>query len=287
MKWFKHDTDGNRSDKMAFIFAEFGLEGYARWIIMLEEVGAEMDETDNTSLTLPVTEWCKRLRSRPKPLLKLLGRLQDVMKDSDFSATIGGRSCSEVAQKLLRSSEEKQLLETTDFRSLTISIPNLLRKRDDTSRKVRNRSGKSHSQSVEREVDKEEELRLREEARVRDPVDNSNRNGKTPPASSTQVESKSPEDTGEDFIDQVRGFLDQTAEILTTPNGTCKLSENDVTGLRCDLVVRGSMDGLDDLLYGPKSLNQAKQDGRLWKDDGLKNPVGWLRNQIRARKKPP
>lgn len=137
MKWFKHDTDGYRSESMALILAEYGLEGYGRWMFILEMVAEKMDETGRCSLTLPVSEWTRRLRTRPEVLQKFLRSCSEVLQKSDFSAT------------------------TADG-SLTITIPNLLKKRDEYSRKsgqtpdsrVRVKS-KSKSKSKSKEVDTE------------------------------------------------------------------------------------------------------------------------------------
>lgn len=135
MRWFKHDTDGHRSPGMIKLIEEFGVEGYGRWLILLEIVAERMDESDSCSVTLSVSEWCRRLRTRPKVLEKFLRSCSEVGEKSDFSATPAGTS-------------------------LTIAIPNLLKKRDEYTSRIGTLSGQTLPKIKKKSKDKEKEREI-------------------------------------------------------------------------------------------------------------------------------
>jgi hypothetical protein len=134
VKWFKHDTDGHRSEGLLFIKEKYGREWVCRWFEILEMVAEKMDETDRCHLELPVSEWCKRLDCTAK---KLSSFLEDGVKTLSLAY--------------------EQRTET-----LVIIIPNLLKKRDKYSSDMSREKSETYSQkkiqiqSKEEDTEKEE-----------------------------------------------------------------------------------------------------------------------------------
>jgi uncharacterized phage protein (TIGR02220 family) len=108
MKWFKHDTDCYLSEGLCAFQEKTGWEGYGRWFRLLEIVAAKMDKSDRHSATYSDRYWQKQLGFyHRRSLIHWL----------------------EIAVNLLRISFEcKDNL-------ITIYIPNLLKKRDEYSKK--------------------------------------------------------------------------------------------------------------------------------------------------------
>lgn len=109
IKWFKHDTDGNRSEAISKIKAEFGLEGVARWYFLLEAVAEKMDETDRCFLELSIQDFMAILDIKREKLFR---------KFAQFLENFGGNSV-EFRENFCR-----------------ISIPNLLKKRDNHTKNL-------------------------------------------------------------------------------------------------------------------------------------------------------
>jgi hypothetical protein len=152
MRWYKRDCDSYRSTSGLQVLEILGLEGYARWAILLEIIGEEMDgETPNASRTMPVSEWCRLLRCRPKQLEKLLGTLTEVAQKL-------GRSHSEVAQELLFFSVQNGM-------NLTIGEPKMLLKMDDTTQRVRRKSEHNAAQ-----IEIESKIEIKKEKEKKDIV---------------------------------------------------------------------------------------------------------------------
>lgn len=107
MKWFRHMTDASQDPFMRVIRCEFGLEGIARWWILLETVAANMDKTDRCGIALPWSEWQRILVGKRKKLDTYLLRIEFLRKiDLEENGNI-----------------------------LEIRIPNLLKIRDEYTRK--------------------------------------------------------------------------------------------------------------------------------------------------------
>lgn len=109
MKWFKHDTDARESEKMMPLIQEFGLLGYARWFILLEIIAEKMDKTDRCHVRYPSLKWGKLLQLKQKKL--------------------------EIFLELCENSLETKIERSGLF--IKISVPNLLKKRDEYSKKSR------------------------------------------------------------------------------------------------------------------------------------------------------
>lgn len=107
MRWFKHMTDASDDEFLVQLESEFGLEGYARWWKLLEAVASHMDGTKRTSAAYPWSKWCLILRAKREKLGRFLEHLANQHRIN--------------------------LKQTGDI--LEISVPKLLKFRDEYSRK--------------------------------------------------------------------------------------------------------------------------------------------------------
>lgn len=114
MRWFKHLTGAHQDEKMARLVSELGLEGYGFYWLILETIAGQIEAGSNrTALTYPVAFWRKITGFSPKKLRNFAG------------------ICSEIGIFSAEFSEN----------SLTIDIPNILKYRDEWSRKKVKNSG--------------------------------------------------------------------------------------------------------------------------------------------------
>lgn len=107
MKWFKHDTDASLSEGMDKLVELGGWESYGRWFRVLEIVASKMDESDRCFAEFSVKKWCQMLGFSPK-------------KFQNFT---------EILQKFCQTSVVFQ------EKFCRIEIPNLLKKKDEYSKK--------------------------------------------------------------------------------------------------------------------------------------------------------
>lgn len=75
MKWFRHQTDAHDDEFIEEMMAEFGLESYARWWLLLEAIGAQMDRSNKCSVSYSWVKWQKVLMGKRKKLEKWLSFL--------------------------------------------------------------------------------------------------------------------------------------------------------------------------------------------------------------------
>lgn len=61
MKWFKHMSDMSHDPKIQNVEKWYGLEGYARWLKILEIIASDMNESDRCEVTLDERIWKDRL----------------------------------------------------------------------------------------------------------------------------------------------------------------------------------------------------------------------------------
>lgn len=108
MKWFKHDTDCDKSEGLVDMIHKFGWAYYGRWFRLLEIVASKMDETDKCHAEFPIKEWCKLLSISKK---LFIGWCMDNDKLRKTKTIING--------DLMR-----------------IEIPNLLKKRDNHTKNL-------------------------------------------------------------------------------------------------------------------------------------------------------
>jgi hypothetical protein len=155
VKWFKHDVDGNRSEGLAKLRAAMGWPWLARWYVVLEMVAEKMDETNRCHLELPMSDWCSRLDCSQSDLWRFF----DVCRNWLHCSVETVEGSAQPAANLRASSmtspcilHDKSVTSpcivrrnspTSRSKVVRISIPNLLTKKDEYSRKVRRKSGQN------------------------------------------------------------------------------------------------------------------------------------------------
>lgn len=161
MKWFKHLSNAHEDEFCSFVLDRFGLDGYARWWILLETIAAQMDETDRCWAQYPVTKWCSILRGKRKILHEFImtaesmGKLTAVCipheqhEASHDSGLVSG-SKREVTGKQSESNWKANGL------LLKIEVKNLLKIRDNYTRNLQQSS--NQEVEVEEEVEEKESL---------------------------------------------------------------------------------------------------------------------------------
>jgi len=80
MKWFKHDTDCDRSEGLTSLICEFGWAGYGRWFRLLEIVASKMDGSDRCWAEYPTKEWRQLLGLKQKKLSLFLKQTENKLK---------------------------------------------------------------------------------------------------------------------------------------------------------------------------------------------------------------
>ena len=119
MKWFKHDTDGDRSAGLSYLIDQMGCAGYGRWFRLLEIVAEKMDSTDRCHVEYSPKKWCSLLGVKQKQLVLFLELTENKLKTKiTYSENI-----------------------------IKIEIPNLLKKRDDYSKKSGQKPDKEDTKS--------------------------------------------------------------------------------------------------------------------------------------------
>jgi len=134
MKWFKHDTDCDRSEGLSFLIDQEGFSGYGRWFRLLEIVAEKMDKTDRCHAEYSIQKWCSLLGLKQKKLISFLELTENKLKTKVFSY-----------ENIIK-----------------IEIPNLLNKRDNYTKDFQETSKKLPSKNKikkeDTETDKEEDM---------------------------------------------------------------------------------------------------------------------------------
>jgi hypothetical protein len=130
MRWIKHLTGAHQDEKMARLVAELGLEGYGFYWLVLETVAGQIEAgSDRTSVSYPIAFWRKTTGFSIKKLRIFVENCADLgIIAADFSEN-----------------------------SLTISIPNILKYRDEWSRKKGQNSGVTPEQLRSKDSDTDTE----------------------------------------------------------------------------------------------------------------------------------
>lgn len=80
MKWFKHMSSASDDEFLDGIIDDFGLEGYARWWLILEAIASQMDGSNKCSVTYSWGKWQSILRGKRNKLGTFLERLENESK---------------------------------------------------------------------------------------------------------------------------------------------------------------------------------------------------------------
>lgn len=141
MRWFKHMTASVDDEKLSALMDEYGLEGYGFWWRIVEIVGALIDESSQTSAQYSPKKWGSLLRLSPRKFQNM----------AEFCANLGLFSL-EISEKYI-----------------CINMPNILKFRDEWTRKQAKNSGVTPEQLRKQiqNTDTEEESSLRSDSRPR------------------------------------------------------------------------------------------------------------------------
>ena len=131
MKWFRHLTCSFDDEKLSAVVDELGMEGYGFWWRILEVVAKKMDGNGEFSASFSAKKWGNFFGFSAKKFQNFVGIFQkNKIFDVEFSETC-----------------------------ITVSIPNLLKYRDEWSRKKSKNSGVApeeiRSKETETETDTE------------------------------------------------------------------------------------------------------------------------------------
>jgi len=112
MRWFKHLTRSHEDEKLAQLRAECGLAGYGLYWIILEIIARNMENNDQTSITLPIKMWSKMISTHSHFVLKVTsfctenGLIQSNLSGQDL--TIGCDNLLKYKDEYLRKSGQKK-----------------------------------------------------------------------------------------------------------------------------------------------------------------------------------
>lgn len=122
MRWFKHLTSARHDEAMAELLDEFGAEGYGMWWIILEMIGRQMDKTNKCSARYSLKKWSKACIVSTKKFQKVVSFLSKLEK-------LSIKTCQKNSNFLI------------------IECPNLLKFRDEYSKKSRQAPDKRQTKS--------------------------------------------------------------------------------------------------------------------------------------------
>ena len=129
MKWFKHMTNSSLDERLARFTDKYGLEAYGFFWRVLEAIAANVDENNRKHVQYSTKSWCKLLGIRPQTFRKLIQE----------SSVLG--------------------LFQVSFNSDLVSVesPNILKYRDEWTRKKSRTPEQNSEKDKEKETEKEEE----------------------------------------------------------------------------------------------------------------------------------
>ena len=125
MRWLKHISTARNDEKLIEIREKYGLEGYGFWWMLCEIVAEQMNGTGKCEVSLPLKSW-----------LRILGiyhhkKFRDIVVHLNEINLISAQ-CRDNVSSISD-------ISLTDV--LIISIPNLLKYRDEYSQKIGTKSG--------------------------------------------------------------------------------------------------------------------------------------------------
>lgn len=138
MKWFKHMTETRDDEKLCKIMTEYGPMGYGVYWIVMEMIAKQVDKTGLDYVTYPEDIWKRNLMLSTRKLTEVF---------SFFARA-----------EIFSVSFEKKGAEKSQ-KTITVTAPNILKYRDEWSRKKARNSGVTPEslRSKESESEREEE----------------------------------------------------------------------------------------------------------------------------------
>lgn len=142
MRWFKHMTDSADDEKLAALLAQHGPEGYGLWWMVVELVAKQIPKDGNVpTVTYPLSAWLRFTGIYHHKKFKIL--VQSMHNLSLISAQSPSNLCN------------ISVLSAKDL--LTISIPNILKFRDEYSKKS-GQNPESVRSKKEKQIQKQMEI---------------------------------------------------------------------------------------------------------------------------------
>lgn len=141
MRWFKHMSNSRMDEKLARFTDKYGLEAYGFFWCVLEIIAENMDETDRNYAEYSMKTWCKLLGIRPQTFRKLI---QESAFLGLFLVSFDGVSAQ-------FSSCFPEVL-------VKIESPNILKLRDDWTKKKAKNSGVTTEQRIEEEEEEKNKV---------------------------------------------------------------------------------------------------------------------------------
>lgn len=125
MRWFKHMTASGNDEKLSRLKDRYGLEGYGFWWTIVEIIAGFVDENGKTSVTFSAKKWGNLAGISAKKFQTL----------AEFCANLG---CFSIKN---------------DENSITIDMPNILKYRDEWSKKKGKNSGETPEKLRSKDTD--------------------------------------------------------------------------------------------------------------------------------------
>lgn len=92
-------SDAHNDEFLADLIEDYGLEGYARWWLILEAIASQMDKTNKCSVTYSWTKWQSLLKGKRNKLETFLERLGNEQK---IKTKLNGNKLEISCPKLLK-----------------------------------------------------------------------------------------------------------------------------------------------------------------------------------------
>jgi hypothetical protein len=127
MRWLKHLSTARNDEKLIEFRELYGLEGYGFWWMLCEIVAEQMNGSEKCKVSLPVKSW-----------LRISGvyhykKFKDMVVHLNNISLISAQSFDNVSS----------ISDLSVKDVLIISIPNLLKYRDEYSQKIGTKSGQN------------------------------------------------------------------------------------------------------------------------------------------------
>ena len=146
MRWFKHMTNSIDDEKISKLVDECGLEGYGFFWRVLEMIAAQVDDDGKNYCSYSKRAWCNKLAINHQTWSKLIASCEQAgLFEVSYSEQEGSkrRAKSEQEGSKKGASEEQgaSKKEASQHQIITVKSPNILKYRDEYSKKKGRKSG--------------------------------------------------------------------------------------------------------------------------------------------------
>jgi len=144
MRWLKHLSSAHDDERLREVWTQYGLEAYGFWWVLCEIISENMDETDRCEISYPMRTWSSKFqlsKRKTGEYFRVFSEISLVFLEYDNS------NCVE---------------------KIKISIPNLLKYRDEYSKRIGIKSGATPDKlpskiEIEIEIENKKEEKNKEE----------------------------------------------------------------------------------------------------------------------------